>query len=105
MIGELTDRSGSIATIERQVELISLVSRLHEGDQKAPYNVRDVFIGKKISNAGQQPGANVLIDSALLDTTNLANNNDTSQSQENHKKSILMVVQGSHLWIMLDTPI
>lgn len=83
MIGELTGRSVSIATIERQVELMSLVSRLHEGDQKAAYNVRDVYIGKKISNSGQQPGANVLIDSALLDTTNLANNNDTSQSQEN----------------------
>ena len=88
LTGELTDRSGSIATIERRVGLMYLVSRLHGGDQKAPYNIRDAFIGSKISNAGQGPGANAFIDSVFLDTTNLASGNDNSESQKTHNKSV-----------------
>lgn len=107
LTGGLTDKSGSIASIEKRFGLICLVSRLHEGDQKASYNVRDVCIGNKISNAGEGSFVKALVDSVLLDTTSLANDNDTSESQGNHSKSVanplLMVAQESHLWIMLET--
>ena len=85
---EITDISGSIASLERRVGLMYLVSRLHGDDQKAPYNVRDVFTGNKISNAGEGSRVKKLMDSVLLDITNLANESDTSESQENHNKSV-----------------
>lgn len=85
---EITDRSGSIASLERRVGLMYLVSRLHGGDQKAPCNVRDVFIGNKISNAGEGSRVKKSMDSVLLDITNLANESDISESQENHNKSV-----------------
>lgn len=88
LTGELTGRSESISTIERRVGLMYLVSRLHGGDQQAPYNIRDAFIGSKISNAGQGPGANAFIDSVFLDTTNLARGNDNSESQKTHNISV-----------------
>ena len=88
LTGQLTCRGGSIAGLERRVGLMYLVSRLHGGDQKAPDNIRDVFIGKKNNNTGEGSRVKALMDSVLLDTTNLANDNDTSESQENHNKSV-----------------
>lgn len=84
----LTDRSGSIASTERRVGLMYLVNRLHVGDQRAPSDVRDVPIGNEISNTCEGSCVKALMDAVLLDTTNLANDNDTSESQENHNKSV-----------------
>ena len=58
LTGELTRRG-----LERRVGLMYLVSRLHGGDQKAPDDIRGVFIGKKISNTGEGSRVKALMDS------------------------------------------
>lgn len=94
LIDNSTDRSRSIARIQRRVGLMYLVSRLHVGDQKAPDDVWDVPIDNEISTTGEGFCVKALMEAVLLDTTKLANDNDASESQENHDKSVANVSTG-----------
>lgn len=94
LIDKSTDRSRSIASIQRRVGLLYLVSRLHVGDQKAPDDVCDVPIDNQISTTGEGFCVKALMEAVLLDTTNLATDNDASESQENHNKSVTNVSTG-----------
>lgn len=82
------DRSTSIASIERRVGLMYLVSRLHVGDQKAPDDNFGNLIRKEVSITGEGPRVKALIDAVLLDDTNLRNENDASKSKETHNRSV-----------------
>lgn len=82
------DRSTSIASIERRVGFMYLVSRLHVGDQKAPDDNLGNLIRKEVSITGEGPRVKAMIDAVLLDDTNLRNENDTSKSKETHNRPV-----------------
>lgn len=71
-------RSVSIASIERRVGLMFLVSRLQVDDQKAPDDILGNRIAKEVSITGEGPRVKALIDAVLVDSPNLRNENDTS---------------------------
>lgn len=82
------DRGVSIASIERRIGLMFLVSRLHVGDQKVPDDSLGNLIAKEVSITGEGPRVKALIDAVLIDSTNLRNENDTSKSKETHNRSV-----------------
>lgn len=82
------DRSVSIASIERQVGLMFLVSRLQVDDQKAPDDILGNRIAKEVSITGEGPRVKALIDAVLIDSTNLRDENDTSKSKDTHNRSV-----------------
>lgn len=83
------DRSESIASIERQVGLMFLVSRLQVDDQKAPDDILEKRIAKEVSITGEGPRVKALIDAVLIDSTNLRNENNTSKLKDTHNRSVI----------------
>ena len=88
LAGLTAARSVSIASIERRVGLMFLVSRLQEGDQKAPDDILGNRIAKEVSITGEGPRVKALMDAVLIDSTNLRNENDTSKSKDTHDRSV-----------------
>lgn len=85
LAGIADDRTKLIASIERRVGLMFLVSRLD--DQKAPDDILGDRIAKEVSITSEGPGVKALIDAALIYSTNLRNENDTSKSKDTHNRS------------------
>lgn len=81
-------RSVSIASIERRVGLMFLVSRLQVDDQKAPDDILGDRIAKEASITCEGPHFKELIDAELIDSPNLRNENDTSKSKDTHNRSV-----------------
>lgn len=88
LAGLAADRRVSIASIERRVGLMFLVSRLQVDDQKAPDDTLGNRIAKEVSITGEGPRVKALIDAVLIDDTNLRNENDTSKSKDTHNRSV-----------------
>lgn len=88
LAGLAADRSVSIASIERRVGLMFLVSRLQVGDQKAPDDILGNRIAKEVSITGEGPRVKALIDAVLIDSTNLRNENETSKSKDTHNRYV-----------------
>lgn len=86
LAGIAVNRTKSIASIERRVGLMFLVSRLD--DQKAPDDILEDRIAKEVSITGESPGVKALIDAALIDSTDLRNENDTGKSKDTHNRSV-----------------
>lgn len=90
MAGMAVDRTKSIASIERRVGLLFLVSRLD--DQKAPDDILEDRIAKEVSITGEASLVKALIDAPLIDSTNLRNEHDTSKSKTPKIGLLLMIV-------------